>query len=578
MTRIEGAVPGQRAAGGEGGGPRRRGVLAAAGASAGAVAFGAGPAFASGGPAVARTGQAAAPSAPGLVPARGAGSASGRFAESVVWSAGEDGAVEHFLYGVVVTARGTVLACSEARLDPSDTGAHHIAVKRSTDGGASWPESVTVEPSVGGQCWANPTMVADPLTGRVLLFYALNAGNNSSRVFFRASRDDGRSWSDRTEVTGLFAADPAARPFHLPGPGHGIALSDGRLLVQVWHRGPVSLPVAERAYGASVITSDDHGLTWQAGGYIPVDPAYPVNEARLFERSDGAVVLGGRYSSGGVHPRITSVSTDRGRSWAPPVFDPAIRLYTAVDSGLARLSGGPGGRGVSRVLFSRPDSTTARENLTVSVSYDEGRSFPYEKVVYAGPATYSDIAHLPDGTALVLYGRDTSAGRPVDHVSLARFDLAWLTGGRDGERSGPQWHEYRFEAESTPVTHTSAGLRTARTADVYAAGRRGLLLRGATAGASVTFRIDVRVPGSYELVARCRLTPGGPTLTAAVGGADPVAFSTALADGTGYGESGCGRHYFRRPGTYTVTVAVATAGTGSGALGDIELDYLALRS
>ncbi|SEG16310.1 BNR repeat-like domain-containing protein [Actinacidiphila yanglinensis] len=568
MTRGRPRAPGAAAAG-----PGRRALLVASGlsaVSAGAALCGAGPAVAEG------TDRTRYPAA--------AGAGAGRFAESVVWAAGEDAAVEHFLYGLVVTARGTVLACSEARLDPSDTGAHHIAVKRSTDGGGSWPASVLVERGTDGRCWANPTLVADPVSGRVMLFYALNSGNDSSRVFFRASRDDGRTWSDRTEVTGLFAADPRARPFHLPGPGHGLCLRDGRLLVQVWHRESVTLPVAARAYGASVLVSDDHGVTWRAGGTLPVDPAYPVNESRLFERSDGAVVLEGRCSSGGVRPRITSVSRDRGGSWAPPVFDPAVRSYTSVDSGMARLSGGYREQGVSRLLFSRPDSTTARQNLTVGVSYDEGRSFPYEKVVYPGPAGYSDLAHFADGTVLVLYGKDTSEGRPVDHVALARFDLAWLTGGRDSNRTGPRWHEHRYDAASLAMLHTDR-LRAARSAaDPYTAAGRGLLLRCAGPGASVTFRLDVPAPGRYELVVRCRLRPGGPSLTALLDGRGRAAeFSTDLADGIGYGEFSAGRHVLTRAGAHTLTLTVVAAGTGgagagSGGDADVELDYLALRA
>lgn len=560
-----GAVPGRDAGPAAGAarpprpaGPGRRRVLTVGGLAVGGVLLGAGPA-------VARAGRTA-----------GAGPWPGGLTESVVWEAGEDGTAEHFVYGVAVTAAGTVLASSEARLSAADTGAHHITVKRSTDGGATWSPSQIVEPSTGGQCWANPTLVADPATGLVSLFYALNDANESSRLLHRVSRDDGRSWSPPADLTALFAGDPAGRPFHLPGPGHGIALSDGTLAVQVWHRHSVALPVDQRAYGAGVLLSDDHGQTWRAGGYVPLETSYPVNEARLFERADGALVLNGRYSSGGVHPRIESVSTDRGRSWSPPTFDPAVRLYTAVDSGLVRLSGGPHRPGPSRLLFSRPDSTTARENLTVSVSYDEGRSFPYERVVYAGSATYSDLARLPDGSALVLYGKDTSTGHPVDHVSCARFDLGWLTGGHDTPSGGPDWYQQRFDAAGAHVVATH-GLRTATTADPYTASGRGLLLRGVTPGASIDLRLPVRRAGRYDLVLRCRAVPDGPVATAALDGAAPgPAAPLALPDAAGYAEVHCGTVDVARPGAHTVRLTLTPADLTPVA--DVELDYLALRA
>ncbi|WP_329138822.1 hypothetical protein OG552_31755 [Streptomyces sp. NBC_01476] len=58
------------------------------------------------------------------------------------------------------------------------------------------------------------------------------------------------------------------------------------------------------------------------------------------------------------------------------------------------------------------------------------------------------------------------------------------------------------------------------------------------------------------------------------------AFSTALADGTGYAELSCGSHDFGRGATHTVTFTVLSPATGTGpaAYADIELDYLALRA
>ncbi len=527
---------------------------------------------AAGGTAAVLCGARAAGAAPAPPPA------GGTLTESVVWAAGEDGVAEHFVYGFGVTPRGTVLAFSEARIATADAGAHHLVAKRSTDGGMTWDASTVLESGADGSCWANPAVVVDPATGRTTVFYVLNSGNASTRVFFRTSRDEGTTWSERTEITGLFDGSPAGWTFHMPGPGHGIALHDGRLVLQLWHRKDVTVPVALRAYGVSVITSDDHGHTWTAGGTVPVDPAYPVNESRIVERADGTLLMNGRYSSGGVHPRITAVSTDRGASWSPPAFTSAVRPYTAVDSSLARLSGGRGRPGPSRLLFSRPDSTTSRSNLSVGVSYDEGLSFPFGAVVTPGPASYSDLAHLTDGTILLLYGKGLTASRAIDHVAVARFGLEWLTQGHDSVHTGPDLREFRYEAERAPVGAVAGAGAPIRVADPNASGGRLLLLPAATAGASLTLRLTVPRSGRYAVAVRCRQSPHGPTLALSLDG-QPLgpAFSTLLADGTGFAEFPCGSAGFDRPGPYRVTLTVVAPAAGADTA-DVAVDYVALRS
>ena len=45
--------------------------------------------------------------------------------------------------------------------------------------------------------------------------------------------------------------------------------------------------------------------------------------------------------------------------------------------------------------------------MTVSLSYDECRTWPVHKLIYEGPGEYSDLAIAPDMTALLIYGKDT---------------------------------------------------------------------------------------------------------------------------------------------------------------------------
>jgi sialidase-1 len=67
------------------------------------------------------------------------------------------------------------------------------------------------------------------------------------------------------------------------------------------------------------------------------------------------------------------------------------------------------------------------------VSYDEGRTWPVNKALEPGSSGYSDLAVLPDGTICCLYERGRSGSGPTQNqrLALARFNLAWITDGRD---------------------------------------------------------------------------------------------------------------------------------------------------
>ncbi len=89
----------------------------------------------------------------------------------------------------------------------------------------------------------------------------------------------------------------------------------------------------------------------------------------------------------------------------------------------------------NRLLFSNPASAPSpgqsrgdRVNMTVRLSYDEGRTWPVSKLLHDDPSAYSCLAVLPDGDIGCLYeGGETRYGKIV----FARFSLEWLTDGKD---------------------------------------------------------------------------------------------------------------------------------------------------
>jgi sialidase-1 len=176
--------------------------------------------------------------------------------------------------------------------------------------------------------------------------------------------------------------------------------------------------------------SDDQGATWHMGDPAPGgivkdgkgNPVSTVNEAQFVELSNGSVRFNVRRWAGKA-VRKTCVSTDGGVTWsnvedAPELIDPScmasILRYTDPADGAK-----------SRLLYSGPQSTK-RENGTVFVSYDEGKTWPVKRVLCPGAFAYSCLTALPDGTIGCLYEAEGT-----QKVVFARFTLDWLTEGAD---------------------------------------------------------------------------------------------------------------------------------------------------
>lgn len=174
-------------------------------------------------------------------------------------------------------------------------------------------------------------------------------------------------------------------------------------------------------YHSHVIYSDDHGETWRIGGIVPEG----TNESVAVELEDGSVYINCRNYRGQKR-RAYAISTDQGSTfgefgWVDQLVEPVCQASMIRFTDRAT-------HGKNRVLFSNPASTE-RERLTVRLSYDECRSWNDGKVLHAGPAAYSDLCITTNMEICCLYERGEE--RPYERLTLARFDLAWLTDGAD---------------------------------------------------------------------------------------------------------------------------------------------------
>lgn len=352
--------------------------------------------------------------------------------------------------GIVVTAKGKVLAWCEARKrDGRDWDDIDILLRRSTDHGLTWsaPKKIV---EVDGPKQKNPFALQLSHTDPNTVTYnnpVLIAGRDGTvhmlfcleymRCFYQLSEDDGLSWSKPVEITAAFEGFREAYDWKVlaTGPNHSIQLRNGRLVAPVW----LSTGTGGNAHRPSVtatIYSDDDGATWQAGDIaIPdTDTFINPNETVAVQLADGTVMLNARSESK-AHRRLIVTSPDGATGWSEPRFQEEL-LEPICMGGLVRYEHD----GKSLLLFSNPDNleggrggepapgkSRARKNVTVHLSRDEGKTWPVKRSIEPGWSAYSDIAVAQDGTILCFYGRGEKASFSGDRLTVARFGLDWVT-------------------------------------------------------------------------------------------------------------------------------------------------------
>jgi sialidase-1 len=122
-----------------------------------------------------------------------------------------------------------------------------------------------------------------------------------------------------------------------------------------------------------------------------------------------------------------ATTDDGGLTWSQLAHDPNLP-EPVCQASFIRYTARRDGYKKDRLLFCNPASGR-REKMTVRLSYDEGQTWPVSKVIHAGPAAYSCLTVLADGTIGLLYERGQA--NAYETITFARFNLQWLTDGKD---------------------------------------------------------------------------------------------------------------------------------------------------
>lgn len=327
-----------------------------------------------------------------------------------------------------------LLAFANNRIDTVADGARevYLVLRRSLDGGRTWGPPVDLFAKKG---WdgAMGTATLDAMRGVVLLSYtcaprtpkaAELAGGTIAHYQPRmaVSSDMGRTWQHRRNV---HKTNQMGQVGNCHGASAGIQLRHGprkgRLVAPARFQtkpGEAVATLQQHHYNCAVF-SDDHGETWQTSEPVQVG----TGEGCLVELADGRIYYNSRaYFYDGY--RRTAISRDGGETFTDFAKDQQlIEPDWGCNAGMASYPRALS-RGKEMILFSNP-AHRCRQGLIVRLSEDGGRTWKYKKTIHAGPSAYSAIAVSEEGIISVFFENGTAS--PYDQLSLAQFNLNWLT-------------------------------------------------------------------------------------------------------------------------------------------------------
>jgi len=331
--------------------------------------------------------------------------------------AGDDNSAAFRIPGLVTTNKGTLLGVYDVRYNSSVDLQEHvdIGLSRSTDGGKTWEKMrlPLAFGETGGLPAAqngvgDPSILVDTKTNTIWIVAAWTHGmgnqrawwsshpgmdmNHTAQLVMSKSTDDGKTWSEPINVTEQ--VKDASWYFLLQGPGRGITMSDGTLVFPIQYIG------ADRIPNAGIMYSKDGGKTWKIHNHARTN----TTEAQVAEVEPGVLMLNMRDNRGG--SRAVYTTTDLGETWKEhessrtalkePVCMASLISVKAKDNVLKK----------DILIFSNPNSTQNRNNITIKVSLDGGQTWLPEHQVLLDEGHgwgYSCLSMVDKETVGILY-------------------------------------------------------------------------------------------------------------------------------------------------------------------------------
>lgn len=331
--------------------------------------------------------------------------------------AGDDGSAAFRIPGLVTTNKGTLLGVYDVRYNNSVDLQEHVDVglSRSTDGGKTW-EKMRLPLSFGEYDGlpaaqngvGDPSILVDTKTNTIWVVAAWTHGmgnqrawwsshqgmdlNHTAQLVLAKSTDDGKTWSAPINIT-----KQVKKPewyFLLQGPGRGITTSDGTLVFPIQYIGEDRIP------NAGIMYSKDRGETWTIHHHARTN----TTEAQVAEVSPGTLMLNMRDNRGG--SRAVYTTTDLGKTWKEHESSRTALVEPVCMASLISVKAKDNVLGKDMLIFSNTNTTNARKNMTIKISFDGGFTWSPEHQLLLDEGEswgYSCLTMIDKETIGILY-------------------------------------------------------------------------------------------------------------------------------------------------------------------------------
>lgn len=197
-------------------------------------------------------------------------------------------------------------------------------------------------------------------------------------------------------------SDPFARRLGWMPRTHPVALRDGAVLI----------PFANENFDAAAVAiTRDAGETWTFG---KVAPSLGITQPSIVELPNGRLLAFFRDAAG-THRIARSESADGGMSWGPVTATTLANPGAGIEALLLRSG--------ALIMVYNPVENSPRDKIAVSISDDEGRSWPATRIIESRPGgrfDYPSVIQTAAGTISVTYSDDTKT------IRHAVFNEEWI--------------------------------------------------------------------------------------------------------------------------------------------------------
>ena len=378
-------------------------------------------------------------------------------ADIEVYRSGQSGYDTFRIPAMVEAANGDLLAFAEGRVGGrGDAGDIDLVLRRSRDGGRTWGDLEVVWNDGLNTC-GNPCPVLDRETGAVHLLATRNLGHDHESEIIAGTSEGTRTvWVLTSEDHGATWNAPREITETTKDPNwtwYATGPGNGIQLRSGQNTGRLIIPCdhieSETKHYYSHAIGSDDH--GRTWKRLGSTPSHQVNECAVAELEDGSLLLNMRNYDRSKRARALSRSTDAGETWGTVRRDPALPEPICQASMVAIDEG-------RTLVFTNPASETGRVGMTARRSRDGGRTWSKGIVLHEGPSAYSSLATLggPSGADGVACLYEAGEGQPYETIRFQRLDRGDLGLDRDHGSVSDGWTE-RLVPGSFDGWHTLPG-------------------------------------------------------------------------------------------------------------------------